>query len=46
MALHLTGEQRVALTHPCLLSFEVLNPVFARKIGAWSEVLTVNTGYE
>ena len=46
MALRLTGEQRIALTHPTLLSFEILNPVFYTVNGAWSLVLTVDTGYE
>lgn len=42
----MTPEQKIALAMPCLLSIETTNPVYGRRIGAWSEVLTVNTGYE
>ena len=38
--------QRIALTHPCYLAGETVHPRFAARSGAWSLVLTVNTGYE
>jgi len=40
------SQQRLALNAPCLLSIETLHPQYRRKAGVWSEVLTVNTGYE
>ena len=42
----MTPEQLVALAAPCLLSVETMHPRYGRKVGAWTEVLTVNTGYE
>jgi len=44
--MHLTAQQQIARVHPCLLSLETMNPMFAKRVGAWSEILTVNTGYE
>jgi hypothetical protein len=42
----MTPEQRIALAAPSLLSFEALHERYHRKVGVWSEVLTINTGYE
>lgn len=38
--------QRIALTHPCYLGAETVHRRYAHRSGAWSLVLTVNTGYE
>jgi hypothetical protein len=38
--------QRIALANPCLLAAETMHPRFRSQHGAWSLVLTVNTGYE
>jgi hypothetical protein len=37
---------KVALAHHCRLGTETLHPRFARIEGAFSVVLTVNSGYE
>lgn len=42
----LTTPQRIALAHPCYLGGETVNPRFGHRSGAWSLVLTINTGYE
>lgn len=42
----MTPAQHAALTHPCHLAGETLHPRFRHQSGAWSLVLTVNTGYE
>lgn len=42
----MTPEQRMALAATCRLSVECMHPRYGRKVGAWTEVLTVNTGYE
>ena len=36
----------VALAHHCRLAAETLHPRFRRKVGLFSIVLTVNSGYE
>jgi hypothetical protein len=41
-----TTPQRIALAHPCLLAGETVHPRFRHQSGAWSLVLTINTGYE
>jgi hypothetical protein len=38
--------QEVALAHPCYLAGETVHPRFRQMTGAWSQVLTVNAGYE
>jgi hypothetical protein len=38
--------QRIALAHPCYLAGECVHPRFGNRSGAWSLVLTINTGYE
>lgn len=43
---HVTPEQTIARRTPCLLAVETLHPRYRRLAGAWSLVLTVNTGYE
>lgn len=42
----MTPAQSIALAHPCHLGGETLHPMFRTEAGAWSLVLTVNTGYE
>lgn len=42
----MTPAQRIAIEHACLLSIETAHPRFGSRTGAWSQVLTVNTGYE
>jgi len=42
----LTTPQRIAFAHPCYLAGETVNPRFGHRTGAWSLVLTINTGYE
>lgn len=42
----MTDHQRVALAHPCYLAGETISPLFRHRSGAWSLVLTINTGYE
>lgn len=42
----MTPEQKIARRFPCLLAVETLHPRFRTRHGAWSLVLTVNTGYE
>jgi len=38
--------QQIALRHACHLGGETIHPRFRSQTGAWSLVLTVNTGYE
>jgi hypothetical protein len=38
--------QRIALLHPCYLAGETVHPRFGHRSGAWSLILTINTGYE
>ena len=38
--------QQIALKHPCYLAAETLHPRFRNRSGAWSLILTINTGYE
>ena len=38
--------QRIALAHPCHLAAETVHPRYGLRVGSWSLVLTVNTGYE
>jgi len=42
----MTPEQRIAITHPCHLAAETMHSRYRIRTGAWSTVLTVNTGYE
>jgi hypothetical protein len=42
----MTPAQSIALAHPCLLAGETVHPRFGSRHGAWSQVLTINTGYE
>jgi hypothetical protein len=43
----MTPEQLTAIRHPCLLAAETLQARFQhRQTGAWSLVLSVNTGWE
>lgn len=42
----MTPAQSIALAHPCHLAAETVNPLFRSQAGAWSLVLTINTGYE
>lgn len=42
----MTPAQSTALAHPCLLAGETYHPRFRSRSGAWSLVLTINTGYE
>ena len=42
----MTPAQTIALAHPCYLAGETVNPRFGQRSGAWSLVLTINTGYE
>jgi len=42
----MTPATRIALTRPCYLAGETVHPRYAQKVGAWSLVLTVNSGYE
>jgi hypothetical protein len=42
----MTPAQTAALRHPCLLAGETIHPRFRSVTGAWSLVLTINTGYE
>lgn len=42
----MTPQQQTALRFPCLLGGETFHPRFRTVVGAWSLVLTVNTGYE
>ena len=42
----MTPAQQIALAHPCHLAAQTLRPMFRTRSGAWSLVLTVNTGYE
>lgn len=44
--LSMTPPQRIALAHPCYLAGETIHPRFRSQTGAWSLVLTINTGYE
>jgi len=39
-------EHRIALEHHCRLGAETMHPRFAKRIGSWSAILTVNSGYE
>lgn len=42
----MNGAQRLAYAAPCLLALETMNPRYGQRSGAWSTVLTINTGYE
>jgi hypothetical protein len=42
----MTPAQQIALRHPCYLGGETIHPRYGSRSGAWSLVLTVNTGYE
>jgi len=42
----MNDNQRLALSHACHLGGETIHPRFRSQTGAWSLVLTVNTGYE
>lgn len=42
----MNSAQRMALARPCLLSIETLHPCHATRNGAWTTVVTINTGYE
>jgi|GEM_PF-5585599 len=42
----MTPAQSIALAHPCLLAGQTINPLYGSRSGAWSQVLTINTGYE
>jgi hypothetical protein len=42
----MTPQQSIALAHPCLLGGQTIHPMFSSRSGAWSLVLTINTGYE
>jgi hypothetical protein len=39
-------QQRIAIQNPCLLSMETMRPIHRCRSGSWTEVLTVNSGYE
>lgn len=39
-------QQKIAYAQPCLLAIETMNPLYSSRRGAWSEVLTINTGHE
>ena len=41
-----TPQQRKAINSPCYLGCEVVNPAFRKGCKSWSEILTVNVGYE
>jgi hypothetical protein len=41
-----TPAQLIALRYPCYLAGETINPLFRKRNGAWSLVLSVNAGYE
>lgn len=43
----MTPAQRIALRHPCYLAGETMHSRYRSMLsGAWSLVLTINTGYE
>lgn len=42
----MNSAQRLAYNAPCLLAFETTHPRYGQRNGAWSTVLTINTGYE
>lgn len=42
----MTPAQRIAISHPCYLAAETVHPRYRSASGAWSAVLTVNSGYE
>lgn len=42
----MNGQQLIAYRLPCLLAIETMHPRYRTQRGAWSEVLTVNTGHE
>ena len=42
----MTPAQIIALAEPCYLAVETIHPRYRAGQGAWSLVLTVNTGYE
>jgi hypothetical protein len=42
----LRGAHRIAIAHHCRLGFETIHPRFRSVDGAYSVILTVNTGYE
>lgn len=39
-------QQRIAHSLPCLLAIETMNPRYRTVRGAWSEIITINTGHE
>lgn len=39
-------QQLTAYGDPCFLSIETMRPKFRHVDGAWSIVLTINSGYE
>lgn len=45
---HLRGRHKIAITNHCRLATETINPAFGAfgPAGAYSTVLTVNSGYE
>lgn len=42
----MTPQQTIAFTHPCHLAAQTVHPMYGTRSGAWSLVLTINTGYE
>ena len=40
------GMQTIAFKNPVRLAVETMHPRFRSQSGAWSTVLTLNTGYE
>lgn len=46
MTMTMTDAQTTALESPCYLACETMKPVFRRRAGPTTVVLTVNTGYE
>lgn len=39
-------EHRIARDNHCRLAAETMHPRFRKQTGSWSQVLTVNSGYE
>ena len=44
--LKLTRQQRTAIHNPRFLGCEAVNPRFGKRRKRWTEVVTVNAGYE
>jgi hypothetical protein len=42
----MTPAQQLAISQPCYLGGETVHPRYRSGNGRWSQVLTVNSGYE